>query len=770
MKKFTLLFALCALFSMTSFAQKGLKMQPFTKVAQQGLNVKGVNRQAQTAVKNTRRSGEELVTPPATATVETWYTTAGKFYLYSSGKYNDFSADMKTIKVAIVGSDIYLQGLAYWFKEGWIKGTISGTTATFANGQYIGEDDGDPGYIVGSNDGKTPSESIVFDYDAEKGTLTAATPYIIESAESGEVAPYCFWSEPAFSKTAPAKPEVVVVPEGVASVPFIMYYSDKQGIEYSKPVNIAVDGNDVYIQGFSEYLPEAWVKGTKDGNKVTFAGDQYMGALDEEESYFFYEKESVVFTYNAEEDSYSFAGEIYGIIADQYYDGHYYYPVLEKVVEKAGTPATPSITGIEQTEYGDVLVFDVPVVDVNGNAMVASKLSYQFFIDEETNPLTFTTTDYKKLTENLTVIPYGFTENYDFYATSIYLNMAHNNWSKIGIQSIYTGGGEEHKSEISWFNIADALPVVAPEDLETEVYTFSAKVIEGNKTEAEDYTYQSAIGFDGNDVYIKGLSENTADMWIKATKNEAGKYVIPANQYIGQLAVWTYKFDYYLAAKDAEGNAVDIVLSFDADKKQFTTDQTVVLNGAVGEWDPYQTFTEVQFSKFVEVAATPAAPSIEGTNFTGSYPLIHCSVPTVGTNGEDLNQDKLFYTIWIEKDGTQVAYTFTAGAYKEDFTEDVTEIPYKHSGYDFYTGGTTIYFEESADELASWTNIGIQSIYYGGGECNKSAVAWYNNGATGISNVKTGNQKAVIYNLNGQRVDNARKGIYIINGRKTVVK
>ena len=173
MKKFTLLIALCALFSMASFAQKGLRMQPLAKVAQQSLSVKGVNRQAQTAVKNSRRAGEELVT----------------------------------------------------------------------------------------------------------------------------------------------------VPEGVSSVPFIMYYSDKQGLEHSKPVNTAIDGNDVYIQGFSEYLPEAWVKGTKDGNSVTFAGNQYMGKLDTEESYFFYGEESVVFTYDAEEDSYSFAGEIFGIIADKYDDG-----------------------------------------------------------------------------------------------------------------------------------------------------------------------------------------------------------------------------------------------------------------------------------------------------------------------------------------------------------------------------------------------------------------------------------------------------------------
>lgn len=45
--------------------------------------------------------------------------------------------------------------------------------------------------------------------------------------------------------------------------------------------------------------------------------------------------------------------------------------------------------------------------------------------------------------------------------------------------------------------------------------------------------------------------------------------------------------------------------------------------------------------------------------------------------------------------------------------------------------------------------------------------------ATGISTVKTADQlqqQNVIYNLNGQRVDGAKKGLYIVNGKKVVLK
>ena len=80
-------------------------------------------------------------------------------------------------------------------------------------------------------------------------------------------------------------------------------------------------------------------------------------------------------------------------------------------------------------------------------------------------------------------------------------------------------------------------PVVAPEGLETEAYSFQATV--SKETEDEDgetvlesvsYVKEVNVGFDGNDLYIQGISEDYPEGWVKATKNEAGQYVIPANQ------------------------------------------------------------------------------------------------------------------------------------------------------------------------------------------------------------------------------------------------
>ena len=264
------------------------------------------------------------------------------------------------------------------------------------------------------------------------------------------------------STLTPSEPLTPVTPSepAIASAEeFSMtYYSSSTDTEAkSASVKVAVDGNGVYIQGFSSYLPEAWVKGTKDGNTVTFPKMQYMGEYAGYTSFFFYGGDAV-FTYDSETSTYSATGQIFGVLGEQYYDGRYFNPVLTKVVEVAGTPATPSINSLKNGNYGWYFTFNIPLQDTNGNNMVASKVTYKIYTDvnHEVSLLTFTPTTHTRLTQDMSEFPYGFTDNYDFTATSIYLNdLFSTTWHQIGIQSIYTGGGETHESEIGWYKIKE---------------------------------------------------------------------------------------------------------------------------------------------------------------------------------------------------------------------------------------------------------------------------------------------------------------------------
>ena len=877
------------------------------------------------------------------------------------------------------------------------------------------------------------------------------------------------------STFTPTEPLTVVTPPaGIEAAPYVMTYE-----EGNKGVNVIVDDDEVYFQGLSEYLPEAWVKGTKDGNTVTFPAMQYMGNNEDGDSYMFYEGDAV-FTYDEEAGTYSATGLIYGVMADQWYDGKYTDPVLTPVVEKAATPANPSITSMEKGNYGWYVDFNVPLQDAEGAPMLADKVSYIFYTDVEGEvaPLTFTPETHTLLTEDMTEIPFGFTEGYDFYSNRIYLNELYSSsWNRLGIKSIYKGGDETNETEIQWFEIkpygetvatfdfnamdivtsdnsssagditetqymvsgnvtltispqedgastpnrfwkttkgpqlrvysgtltfsvpeyyniskiafgaarwnsgnsadsgefdgstwtgnaqnvvvsiagntqinvidvtvnaeelTDELvelpegvtpedwtiegvynsssggsneqsatqvafdgtdiyvkglayyfedswikgsidsetgiakfrsgqfvgedeygpeyllgvdadgetfvniefaydpdaqtltqqtpyiaesgsrtlddmygywtdvyyyagepvvvdPITLPEGVETETYSFKAYEMVENEEEEDDsyarkrivlkdenepeyayepYSYQVKVGFDGNDVYISGVSDNTANFWMKGTMSEDGKTVtIPANQYLGTLTAYIYKFDYFITSVAPDGSLADIVLNWDAENKTFSTDQWVILNdNKFRLGDPYQVFTDVEITKLEEFAATPADPAITNMKLTGTnYPKLNLSVPTVDIEDNDILTSKLFYTIWVDNGEEVSQLVITADEY-EYVEEDMTEIPYTYDdSWDIYAGGESFYLNQGSDVIESWQRIGVQSIYYGGGERNESNIVWYESPVyTGITDVTANaGKKATVFDLQGRRVAQPSKGLFIMNGKKVLVK
>ena len=277
---------------------------------------------------------------------------------------------------------------------------------------------------------------------------------LAECLSATALQPIAFWQKAIFTATEPEKPETVTVPENLELKEYAMTYTDYQKNPGSGSAFIGIDGNDVYMVGFSTFLPEAAIKGTKDGNTVTFAPNQYLGAYGPYDVYFV---SGAVFEYNADQDTYTASSEVYSLADGKYIDRYTSGLVLKGVVERAVMPANPSITGlVKDKSYGYIITFNVPNVDVNGEGLVASKLFYELFtdIDGTVEPLTFTPATHTYLEEELTIIPFGFTENYDFYDSRIYLNDLYSaDWDKLGIKSIYFGGDAENATEIQWYTI-----------------------------------------------------------------------------------------------------------------------------------------------------------------------------------------------------------------------------------------------------------------------------------------------------------------------------
>lgn len=213
----------------------------------------------------------------------------------------------------------------------------------------------------------------------------------------------------------------------------------------------------MYFQGLSSSVPDAWVKGTLENGVVTLPENQYMGVYES----FFGDSEiffgGATFVYNAEKATFT-SEQGFITTSEDYPFDEFSNVVITKVVEKVATPATPSILKMEyDDEYGFIVYPDVPLTDTEGNYLLSTKLSYQLYVDKKgvVEPYVLKTSDYEKLSENMTAIPYVFTDDWDIEANAylVYVYGDVQNWSKIGVKSIYTGGGETRESAIGWYDV-----------------------------------------------------------------------------------------------------------------------------------------------------------------------------------------------------------------------------------------------------------------------------------------------------------------------------
>jgi hypothetical protein len=484
--------------------------------------------------------------------------------------------------------------------------------------------------------------------------------------------------------TRAAQQEVVTPPQSVVEQAreYVMSYTDENGAALSKVVLVGQDGNDVYMQGMSKYLPDAWVKGTKNGSQVTFAVRQYMGKTGSYGASFFFCNGTTVFTYDAQADTYSVKDIVYGMLAEVYTDGYYNNPVLSRVEDKAATPANPEISAVTTDVYGWYTSFSVPAVDIENHELLPSKLSYQFYVDVEhdISSLTFTPDTHTKLTKDMTAIPYGYTDGFDFYTSKIYLNTLYSeDWNKVGIQSIYTGGGEEHRSEISWFTLkdygggGDPDPGMVPED----------------PVDAPTVLLPYSNNFS---------TAQQIDDVVVVDANEDGKtWAVGSGRAV-------YEYSSTMAANDW---LVYPQVLLEKDKKYSISVRAYAMSS--------------YYYEKIEVRAAKMATSYE------------------------LNR------VYLLKNGLVVIPTTKV--------DNITSKSFENTSFTVDEGGYYNIAVHAVSPASMWT------LTVDGFQIEEVT-------STGISTVKNAAalKDGQLFNLNGQRVEKARKGLYVVNGRKVVAK
>ncbi|MBQ3741060.1 MAG: hypothetical protein II854_01510 [Prevotella sp.] len=602
MKKMFTLLALTLIVSMATFAQKPLYGTAATpQKAEKSLKVTMPNAKrvaSKPMMAETSKNGTpfkaskapaaakapEVVTPPENADV-LYYTLEGNYYIYNGGWVGPQTAE-RTVKVVFDGNDVYVSGLFHYITDAYVKGsTEDGETVTFPMGQYLGNGGAD--FYSGAQDDEGKFIDMTATFDAETGVFTFNTiAGTCAVDDSGNLYGLYAYGDEGITLT-PAGDDVLVPIEPPSSLTTEEYlfkgnnYFAETGEDptVSRIVNVGFYGNDVYIQGFSAYLPNAWIKGTLTDGKYVFALGEYLGKY-----YDAYDLQlagitsdiiysDITFIYDATENKFTATTQFLGTI--------YYYPEAEryywdelfngtititKIVEKAATPVKPTIQNIGFGYFGDYLDFAINMTDTEGNGLIPSKVAYKFWSEDELgsqSEVTLSTADYEKLDADLTEIPYTFSDDYDIYNNNIYLNMQeHYEWVKVGLQTIYNGGGEKHESEITWYEIP-WYTYISDKDIPSDM-PITANEVSGTKNPDSPEAFTSSVNVglygEGKYIFIQGILEGTK-MWTMGQK-DGDTYKMINGCYLADHAGY-YKSLYLIGYNTETGKIEAPVLEID---------------------------------------------------------------------------------------------------------------------------------------------------------------------------------------------------------------
>ena len=303
-----------------------------------------------------------------------------------------------------------------------------------------------------------------------------------------------------------AKP--VELPEGAVLEDFSMKYIDSDDNPTGKMVKVAMMDNDVYVQSFSSLVPDGVMKGTLNGDKVAFPSNQYIGignslflsiaGIDAD----YYSLDNLEFDYDAATRTMT-ASDILAVVAGENIQETFVMPVIAPYIDHAATPANPEV--IEFNDYGELGgynygSFNIPTLDTKGNFINPNDLYYRIYFDDD-ELFTFGPDEYPYVTEFMTDVPYNYTEGYDFSAGGYSVYFYETGFQRVGIQSVFRGGGEEHMSDIVYMELTEGSAPVGSAELYTGYCDDHATQTSVTVGRAQGYDLASYI----YDPSLKGL-------------------------------------------------------------------------------------------------------------------------------------------------------------------------------------------------------------------------------------------------------------------------
>lgn len=389
-----------------------------------------------------------------------------------------------------------------------IAGTISDEKVTFVLPQVVNQvtidDEGTPetyDIVIAAftekelEDGYTSwlaadNQTVAFDL-ASDGAMTAenSTVMLGVGMDMGDLGIQWIGFGDTNITMTPMTAEPVSLPAGVTPENYVVRSFDSPYIAH-----VGFDGDDVYVQGLVQGVPEGWIKGKLSDGKVTFANGQYLGVAhtistfrnyaycivttkdydDDFNEVFGPVEPTFEVTYDPEAKSMTFpTNQIVGMSLDP--EELYLRSVMEFVsLEYRGEfePTTPPDPVIEyfgaydpETGYGEI-DFTMPDEGADGKVLDFSNYYYNLIVDGELYEITPAV--YPSVTAPMTDIPYTFSDDNDFYSYSegyhiFYFRVPE--YRTIALQAVYTIDGVTNRSAVVLVNeagVEDAVIDLAP--------------------------------------------------------------------------------------------------------------------------------------------------------------------------------------------------------------------------------------------------------------------------------------------------------------------
>jgi hypothetical protein len=476
----------------------------------------------------------EIVTPPPGLVTEKYLYIS---FIITSDDETGFSGDIlrrddheQELLIGFDGPDIYIQGLSTYFPDAWIKCTLSEDqkSVNIPPSQYLGTRDGEDGTFIDCYFMVNYDETHPVNYNKEDGSFTFplwSTIYEEEFVyhdkenryEEYESIGYVSHRYPQIVKGV-LNDDVITPPSDLVTKEYLLKNDNLYGNKDDFLLEVGYHNDDVYIRGLFPALPDAWIRGKLSGNEIIFPKWQFLGESREigqfigkqygledigsKKLYLYgFDQENltfcdVVFKYDKDNDTMS--GNLLAVGASRVFLEFAVFVmqniVITPISDKAVTPSAPEISEFTMQDSDYAFTFRIPVQDIEGNGMTIDLLYYRILteIDGQISTISFKPAEYETLREMISLIPYRFTDG-KFFTSQYNYNKGHlekkvilkssqfTSLNKIGVQSVYHGGGTTNESEVSWLTAKDAIELLWSEIMTSYKYYYNNSKSIGKK-------------------------------------------------------------------------------------------------------------------------------------------------------------------------------------------------------------------------------------------------------------------------------------------------